>query len=107
VKVEELKGVGGGAIVDPVPWNVDMVNAEATANDGESIYVAVLDTGLMSNYLDFFPEGAVDIREEWGKGYTHDVFWTGPGGNFSGEFSYGPLREDRGFITHDNGNPDM
>jgi len=88
-----------------VPFNVDMVDAEKTSNDGENIYVAVLDTGLLSNYLDFFPEDMVDIKEEWGIGFTHDLIWVGSGGNWSEEFDYGPLRDDRGFITHDYGNP--
>ena len=93
---------------DPIPYNVDMVDAETTTNDGEGIYVAVLDTGLLSNYLSFFPPNKVDIKEEWGKGFTHDVFYVGSGGNWSddGKFSYGPLRDDRGFLTHDAGNPD-
>lgn len=92
-----------------------MVDAETTDNTGEGIYVAVLDTGLLSNYLDFFPPGMVDIKEEWGKGFTHDVWYDPTGdGNWSVEyidgteykFSYGPLRDDRGFITHDDGAPD-
>jgi len=92
---------------DPVPFNVDMVNAEET-DGGEGVYVAVLDTGLLSDYLFYFPESMVDIKEEWGIGFTHDVFYVGEGGNFSedGLFSYGPLRSDRGFLTHDEGNPD-
>jgi len=94
-------------LVDPIPWNVDMVNAEDLYNEGEGIYVAVLDTGLLSNYLDFFLEGIVDIKEEWGKGFTHDVFYVGSGGQWDdeGKFDYGPLRDDRGFITYDFGNP--
>jgi len=88
-----------------VPFNVDMVDAEKVCEDGEGIYVAVLDTGLLSNYLDFFPEDMVDIKEEWGKGFTHDLIWVGSGGNWSEEFDYSPLRDDRGFITHDYGNP--
>jgi subtilisin family serine protease len=91
---------------DPTPFNVDMVNAETTTNDGTGIYVAVLDTGLLSNYLTFFPPGMVDIKEEWGIGFTHDLIWKGSGGNWSNEFDYGPLRSDRGFITHDVYTPD-
>ena len=98
-----------------VPFNVDMVDAEELCNDGKGVYVAVLDTGLLSNYLDFFPESMVDIKEEWGIGFTHNVWYDPLGnGNWSIEyidgteyrFSYGPLKDDRGFITHDNGAPD-
>ena len=89
-----------------VPFNVDMVDAEKMCNDGEGVYVAVLDTGMLSNYLDFFPEDMVDIKEEWGIGFTHDLIWVGSGGNWSEEFDYGQLRDDRGFITHDDDAPD-
>jgi subtilisin family serine protease len=92
---------------DPVPFNVDMVDAEKVDEKGDGIYVAVLDTGLLSNYLNFFPSSMVDIKEEWGIGFTHDLIWKGSGGNWSNEFDYGPLRSDRGFITHDNGAPDQ
>lgn len=96
------------------PWNLDIIDVETTSNDGEGIYVAVLDTGLLSNYLHFFPEDRVDIKEEWGIGLTHDVWYdVGGEGNWSIEyeggveyrFSYGPLRSDRGFLTYDQGNP--
>jgi len=108
----ELTALAGS---DPIPYNVDMVDAETTSNDGEGIYVAVLDTGLLSNYLQFFPESMVDIKEEWGIGFSHDVWYDPDGaGNWSIEvldgteykFSYGDLRNDRGFITHDDGAPD-
>ncbi|MFX0209877.1 MAG: S8 family serine peptidase [Candidatus Hodarchaeota archaeon] len=88
-----------------VPFNVDMVDAEDLCVDGEGVYVAVLDTGLLSNYLDFFPPEMVDIKEEWGKGFSHDLIWVGSGGNWSEEFDYGPVHDDRGFLTYDYGNP--
>lgn len=111
VKFHEIVDVEEAMSADPIPWNVDMVNAENIDNDGKGIYVAVFDTGLLSNYLDFFPNKGkksmrVDIKEEWGKGFTHDLIWVGSGGNWSNEFDYGPLRDDRGFITHDDGDPD-
>ena len=101
----ELDAVPAG---DPTPFNVAMVGADKTTYDGTGIYVAVLDTGLLSNWQTFFPPGTVNIDTADGIGYTHDVFFVGSGGNFSddGHFSYGPLLNTRGFITHDNGAPD-
>jgi subtilisin family serine protease len=103
----EIMEVGTEAVSDPVPFNVDMVDAENVAQKGDGIYVAVLDTGLLSNYRYFFPSSQVSIKEEWGIGFTHDLIWKGSGGNWSDEFDYGPLRSDRGFITHDDGAPDQ
>src|SRR4030042_3085549 len=112
VSPSKIEPLCGGHQTDPVvpgtvPFNVDMVDAEQVCETGKGVYVAVLDTGLLSNYLTFFPEGTVDIKEEWGIGFTHDLIWKGSGGNWSNEFDYGPLRSDRGFITHDNGAPDQ
>jgi len=89
--------ISGGAVEDPTPFWVDIVDAEYY-NGGEGIYVAVLDTGLLANWQFFFtnPEtGECRIKWEWGKGYTHDVWWDPD----IGDFVFGPLRDDRGFIT--------
>jgi len=116
VRVEALDGSTMGTSPGTVPFNVDMHNAEKVSETGDGIYVAILDTGLLSNYLTFFPPDKVNIKTEWGIGFTHDVWYDPAGtGNWSIEyvdgvaykFSYGPLRNDRGFITHDNGAPDM
>ena len=101
VKVQEITNIEDGMPSDPIPFNVDMVDAETTSNDGDGIYVAVLDTGLLSNYLFFFPPSMVDIKEEWGKGFTHDVTYN----PVTMQLDFGPLRDDRGFITHDQWNP--
>jgi len=87
----------GGGVEDPTPFWVDIVDAEGY-NGGEGIYVAVLDTGLLANWQFFFtnPEtGECRIKWEWGKGYTHDVWWN----PLINDFEWGPLRDDRGFIT--------
>ena len=102
LKTQLIANAEEGIEGDPIPFNVDMVDAETTSNDGQGIYVAVLDTGLLSNYLYFFPPSMVDIKEEWGKGFTHDALGVDP----NGDLILGPLRDDRGFITHDNGAPD-
>lgn len=77
------------------PWNIDMVNAEVVPNDGEGVYVAVLDTGLLSPWPFFFSQA--NIAWEYGKGYTHDVYWD----DTVGDFVWGPIRDDRGFVTDD------
>jgi len=83
----------GGELEDPTPFWVDIVNAEYYPNGGEGIYVAVLDTGLLAQWPFFFPHA--NIKTEWGKGFTHDVWWN----DTLGDFEWGPLRDDRGFIT--------
>lgn len=116
VKVEALDENTVGTSPGVVPFNVDMHDAEQVSETGDGIYVAILDTGLLSNYRYFFPDSMVSIKTEWGIGFTHDVWYDPTGaGNWSIEyvdsteyrFSYGPLRSDRGFITHDNGAPDQ
>ena len=86
---------GGSAPGLPVvtPFWVDMVNAEIVPNDGEGVYVAVLDTGLVSAWPFFFSQA--NIAWDLGKGYTHDVWWD----DTIGDLAFGPLRDDRGFLT--------
>ena len=87
----------GGVIEDPTPFWVDIVDAEGYEG-GEGIYVAVLDTGLLPNWQFFFTNpitGECHIKWEWGKGFTHDIWWD----ENKGDFVMGPLRDDRGFIT--------
>ncbi|MEM2568130.1 MAG: S8 family serine peptidase, partial [Candidatus Bathyarchaeia archaeon] len=87
----------GGEVEDPMPFWVDIVDAESY-NGGEGIYVAVLDTGLLPQWQFFFTNpstGECRIKAEWGKGFTHDIWWD----DTIGDFVIGPLRDDRGFIT--------
>jgi len=87
-----------GDIEDPTPFWVDIVNAEYYEDGGEGIYIAVLDTGLLANWQFFFTNpltGECRIKWEWGKGFTHDIWWN----DTIGDFEIGPLRDDRGFIT--------
>jgi len=75
------------------PYWVDMVNGEYYPDGGEGIYVAVLDTGLMENWEYYF--GHASIAEEWGKGFSHDVYWC----DVEEDIVWGPLRDDRGFLS--------
>ncbi len=82
-------------LMEMVPFWVDLVDAEAVSNDGEGVYVAVLDTGLLSMWPDFF--SPANIAWDLGVGFTHDISWD----HAAGDFHFGPLRDDRGFITDD------
>ena len=80
-----------------MPWWVDMVDAEDLDYEGEGVYIAVLDTGLRENWKTYLNEEYV--AEEYGKGFSHDLAWD----EDEGEFLYGDLQTDRGFITKDIG----
>ncbi len=98
-KAEFAFGLEGEVVVQgaagPTPFWVDMVNAEYYPEGGEDIYVAVLDTGLLELWPFFF--GHANIADGYGIGFTHDVYWDAG----LGEIVWGPLRNDRGFITGD------
>jgi subtilisin family serine protease len=52
-------------------WDMDMINLEAVSQTGRGVYVAVLDTGLVPNWRDYFPEARV--ATEWGAGFVQPV----------------------------------
>lgn len=89
--------VDSGDAADPLPelrpFGVDLVDTEAVPNNGSGVYVAVLDTGLVSEWPFLFSQA--DIAWELGKGFTHDVYWD----DDLGDIVFGDLRDDRGFIT--------
>ncbi len=80
------------ALPNVSPWWVDLVDKENVDNDGEGVYIAVLDTGLLDLWPFFFSQG--NIAWELGKGFTHDVSWDDEYGLVMSE-----LRDDRGYIT--------
>ncbi len=52
-------------------WDADMINSEALPQTGAGVYVAVLDTGLVPNWKDYFP---IDrIRADLGTGFFQQV----------------------------------
>jgi len=52
-------------------WDLDIIDVEKTEYDGEGIYVAVLDTGLVANWRDYFAEES--IATEYGIGFSENV----------------------------------
>jgi len=54
-------------------WDLDIIDVdqfiyEYPEINGEGVYVAVLDTGLVANWRDYFPEER--IKTEWGRGFV-------------------------------------
>ena len=85
------------ALIQMMPWWVDMVDAESLDYDGEGVYIAVLDTGLRSIWKTYLNED--QVATEYGKGFSHDITWD----DEEGEFVMGDLITDRGYITSDIG----
>src|SRR4030095_15672382 len=52
-------------------WESDMVNIENVSQTGQGVYVAVLDTGLVPNWNDYFPAERVAIH--LGTGFDQSV----------------------------------
>jgi subtilisin family serine protease len=52
-------------------WDADMINSVGTGYTGAGVYVAVLDTGLVPNWRDYFPTDR--IATKLGKGFAEDV----------------------------------
>jgi len=52
-------------------WDLDIIDVEKTEYDGEGIYVAVLDTGLVANWNNYFPEER--IATKYGIGFCENV----------------------------------
>jgi subtilisin family serine protease len=74
-------------------YDVDIVNGELYPNGGEGIYVAIIDTGLVFNWVNFVAPTAT-IRTDLGKGWSYDVAWN-PSIH---DFDFVP-NATRGFIT--------
>lgn len=89
----ETTTLSADSLPEVTPFWVDMVDAEWVRNDGEGVYVAVLDTGLLSMWPYFFSQA--NIASQLGIGFSHDIWWD----DVLQDFVMGPLRDDRGFIT--------
>lgn len=80
------------ALPEVMPFNADMVNVEKVLGDGEGVYVAVLDTGLLTSAPFFFSQA--NIAWDLGKGFSHDIYWDDDLG-----FVVAPLDDQRGYWT--------
>lgn len=84
-------------------WDSDIINVEQVLETGDGVYVAVLDTGLVPNWRDYFPEDRVNtdlgtgfeqpvsfkaFKDECGAGVTigelHQTTWVGSTGSTHG-----------------------
>jgi subtilisin family serine protease len=52
-------------------WDADLINAEGLPQSGKGVYVAVLDTGMVPNWRDYFPEAR--IATHLGAGFHQPV----------------------------------
>src|SRR5690348_1011536 len=52
-------------------WDSDMINIEKVSQTGAGVYIAVLDTGLVPNWRDYFPEQR--IATKLGTGFDQTV----------------------------------
>jgi subtilisin family serine protease len=59
------------ALPDRGTWDADMINSAGTGYTGDGVYVAVLDTGLVPNWRDYFP--VERIATDLGRGFKEEI----------------------------------
>jgi subtilisin len=59
------------SLTQKLPWWNDVIDVEKQTYTGAGVVVVVIDTGLVSNYLDYFP--AANILTSYCKSYTKDL----------------------------------
>jgi subtilisin family serine protease len=72
-------------------WDSDLINIEAVPQTGEGVYVAVLDTGLVPNWRDYFPEER--IATQLGTGFEQPVSFKARNDNCGFGVEVGKLRQ--------------
>jgi subtilisin family serine protease len=72
-------------------WDSDMINIEAVSETGAGVYVAVLDTGLVPNWKDYFPEERVATH--LGTGFVQSVSFKAQGDKCGLGVEVGELRQ--------------
>ena len=58
-------------VAGAIAWDLDAINATDVPQTGRGVYVAVLDTGLVPNWRDYFPEAR--IATELGAGFYQPI----------------------------------
>jgi subtilisin family serine protease len=71
-------------------WDSDLINIERVAQTGRGVYVAVLDTGLVPHWRDYFPRAR--IAEQLGAGFDQSVIFKAGADPCQLETEVGPLR---------------
>ena len=71
-------------------WDADLINVEFVPQTGRGVYVAVLDSGLVPNWRDYFPEARVATALGMGF-YQHINFRAGEADSCLVEVEVGPL----------------
>jgi subtilisin family serine protease len=72
-------------------WDSDLINIENVSQTGAGVYVAVLDTGLVSNWADYFPKAR--IATNLGTGFDQSVTFSAGSAPCELDTSVGPLRQ--------------
>jgi len=72
-------------------WDSDLINIEKVSQTGAGVYVAVLDTGLVPNWRDYFPKER--IATHLGTGFDQSVSFKAGAGPCQLEAEVGPLRQ--------------
>ena len=94
VKVDDAM-VSSSSVEGELPYNLDMIDVEKVSATGEDVYIAVLDTGLLENWMEYLP--VENIVTEWGKGFSYEYcYWN----ETAQAFYLSGFYDTRGFITH-------
>lgn len=72
-------------------WDADLINIEKVSQTGRGVYVAVLDTGLVPNWRDYFPRAR--IATQLGTGFEQSVVFRTGADPCQVEAEVGPLRQ--------------
>lgn len=72
-------------------WDADLINIENVTQTGRGVYVAVLDTGLVPNWRDYFPTERV--ATQLGTGFDQSVTFKTGNDPCQLETEAGPLRQ--------------